>query len=86
MQPDAFKFLFGMRNPSTSRNRSSRKKLFADYDNDALLRSAVERESLIVGEARTRLVKLEPEIVEEVSNARQIMTASHASDSLSLRV
>lgn len=43
----------------------------SDYQNDKLLRRAVERELEIIGEAMNRIMKIAPEI--EIENARQIV-------------
>lgn len=43
----------------------------SDYQNDKLLRRAVERELEIIGEAMNRIMKVAPEI--EIENARQIV-------------
>jgi uncharacterized protein with HEPN domain len=48
-------------------------KTYPDYEQDALLRSAVERQFTIIGEALGRLLKLEPGIATNISNTRQIL-------------
>jgi uncharacterized protein with HEPN domain len=44
-----------------------------DYLADALLRSGVERQLTIVGEALSRLMKVEPTAASEITDARQII-------------
>ena len=44
-----------------------------DYSADALLRSAVERQLTIVGEALNRLKKIEPAAASSITDARQII-------------
>src|SRR5262245_63638009 len=46
---------------------------FADYSADALVRSGVERQLTIVGEALNRLMKVEPTVAAAVTDARQII-------------
>ena len=48
-------------------------KAFEDYAASSLLRSAVERQLAIVGEALNQALKLEPELLDKVSAARQIV-------------
>ncbi len=48
-------------------------KTLGDYSADAMLRSAVERQLTIVGEALNRLKKIEPTAVSSVTDARQII-------------
>ena len=48
-------------------------KTFDDYSADALLRSAVERQLMIVGEALNRLKKVEPTAASSITDARQII-------------
>lgn|SRR5690606_28923980 len=46
-------------------------KIFNDYENDLLLKRAVERNIEIIGEAMNRILKKEPEI--QISNSRKIV-------------
>ena len=46
---------------------------FADYQSDAMLRSAVERQFEIVGEALNQLSKVAPEIAADVPDLRRVV-------------
>jgi hypothetical protein len=48
-------------------------KTFADYDADPMLRSAVERQLMIVGEALNRLRRIEPELLASITDSRKII-------------
>lgn len=62
-----------------------RPKRFADYENDLILKRAVERNIEIIGEAMSRILKIDPEI--QISNPRKIVDARnkiiHGYDSVS---
>lgn len=48
-------------------------KTFADYEADALLRSAVERQFEIIGEALARLARLDETLASRISEHRRII-------------
>ena len=48
-------------------------KSFADYSSDRLLRSAVERQFEIIGEALNQLCKIEPQWAERIPDVPQII-------------
>lgn len=48
-------------------------KSFADFDQDALLRSAVERQFEIIGEALGQFAKLDPATAAKIANLRDII-------------
>ena len=48
-------------------------KSFEDYDGDALLRSAVERQFEIIGEAINRLAKIDPAVVATLPETPRIV-------------
>lgn len=54
-------------------NYIGEQKVFSSYENNSMLQDAVERNIEIMGEAMSRLLKLEPEI--KISNARRIVDA-----------
>ena len=49
------------------------RKTFSDYEVDALLRSRVERQFEIIGEAVNRLSKIDPTIAEGLPNTPQVI-------------
>lgn len=49
-------------------------KTFQDYTQDRLLRSGVERQFEIIGEALNRLVKVAPEVANQVSHYKRIIS------------
>jgi uncharacterized protein with HEPN domain len=48
-------------------------KSFEDYRDDPLLRSGVERQFEIIGEALGRLLEIAPELSERISDTRRII-------------
>jgi uncharacterized protein with HEPN domain len=48
-------------------------KSLKDYEGDALLRSAVERQFEIIGEAINRMREIEPSTIDNIPNARRII-------------
>lgn len=49
-------------------------KTFADYQKDPLLRSAVERQFEIVGEALSQAIQHDPKVAELISNSSRIIS------------
>ena len=54
-------------------NYIGEKKVYEKYDTDPMLQDAVERNVEIIGEAMSKLLKIEPEI--NISNSRRIVDA-----------
>jgi uncharacterized protein with HEPN domain len=73
MQLEALKHLYDMQQACRLLADFIAGKTFVDYSADALLRSAVERQLTIVGEALNRLKKIEPTAASSITDARQII-------------
>jgi uncharacterized protein with HEPN domain len=73
MRPEALKYLYDMQQACRLLARFVAGKTFEDYSADVLLRSGVERQLTIVGEALNRLMKIEPALASAVTDARQIV-------------
>ena len=72
MPHDAEKLLFDMRSAAERIGRFVAGKTLDDYVKDELLRSAVERQFEIIGEAMTRLIKQHQAVAEKISDYRKI--------------
>ena len=57
MRLEARKYLYDIRRAAELLREFTSGKTFADYEGDAMLRSAVERQFEIIGEAMTSLAK-----------------------------
>jgi uncharacterized protein with HEPN domain len=73
MRLEAKKYLFDMQQAAALLAQFTAGKQFADYDGDAMLRAAVEREFEIIGEALGRLAKLDEELAAAISEHRAIV-------------
>ena len=73
MRPEARKHLHDMRQAIELLREFTGGKTFADYERDAMLRAAVEREFSIIGEAMTQLASTDEAIAERISEFRRII-------------
>jgi uncharacterized protein with HEPN domain len=73
MRLEAKKYLFDMKQAASLLAQFTSGKDFADYDSDAMLRAAVEREFEIIGEALGQLAKLDEELTAGISEHRAIV-------------
>ena len=73
MQPEIRKYLYDIRQACETLLDFIRDKNLQDYDADLLLRSAVERQLMIVGEALNQAYQLDPALSESVGNIREII-------------
>jgi uncharacterized protein with HEPN domain len=73
MQLEALKHLYDMRQACGLLADFIAGRTFLDDSADALLRSAMERQLTIVGEALNRLKKIEPTAASSITDARQII-------------
>ena len=73
MPPEVAKFLLDVRQACAHLQSFVQGKTFDDYTEDVLLRSAVERQLTIIGEALTQASKVMPTLAGSISNLRQIL-------------
>jgi uncharacterized protein with HEPN domain len=73
MRLEALKFLYDIQQACALLSSFVAGKAFDDYTGDALLRSGVERQLTIVGEALNRLIKIEPVMASAISGTPQII-------------
>lgn len=73
MRPEARKYLYDIRQAVALLREFTTGKTFADYEHDAMLRAAVEREFGIIGEAMTRLADLDAPTAGRISDFHRII-------------
>lgn len=73
MRREVKKYLFDMQQAVMLLTSFTHGKSFADFTADALLRSGVERQFEIVGEALTHLAKEDAEVAGSISDFRRII-------------
>jgi uncharacterized protein with HEPN domain len=73
MRLEANKYLYDIRQAASRIRDFTSGKRFEEYCGDAMLRSAVERQFEIIGEALAQLVKLDERIAACVSEHRRII-------------
>ena len=73
MQRESKKYLYDIQQATRLIEEFSAGKTFADYERDAMLRAAVEREFTIVGEAMAQLASSDPATAARISDYRRII-------------
>jgi uncharacterized protein with HEPN domain len=73
MRRDPRAYLWDVRQATELLTSFSAGKSFADYQAEAMLRSAVERQFEIIGEALNQLSKLDPELAAEIPELGRIV-------------
>ncbi len=73
MRLEIRKYLFDIQQACRLLSEFTAGKTLADYQADALLRSAVERQFEIAGEALNRALNLEPELASAISDTKRIV-------------
>jgi uncharacterized protein with HEPN domain len=73
MRLEARKYLFDMQQAAELIARFTTGRTFADYTEDPMLRSAVERQFEILGEAAAKLGKLDSVLAGQISDHRRIV-------------
>ena len=74
MRPESRKLLEDIRQAGALLDKFAQGKTFTDYIEDPLLRSGIERQFEIIGEAFSQLAKIERDIAERFSNYRRIIS------------
>lgn len=73
MKLEAKKYLFDIQRALGLLHAFTTDKSFSDYEQDAMLRAAVERELEIVGEAMSQLAKIDPTLASRISEYQRII-------------
>ena len=73
MRPKSKKYLHDMLRACETLGQFVEGKQLADYDSDLLLRSAVERQLMIVGEAMSQVTRVDEEVAAQIEDAREII-------------
>lgn len=73
MERDPKAFLWHAREAAALIEEFTAGKSFADFDGDKLLRSAVERQFEIIGEALSSLAKVDPAIAAKITELRDVV-------------
>ena len=73
MRLEARKYLFDIKQAANRIARFCEGKRFDDYQGEELLRSAVERQFEIMGEALSQLARHDPEVAERIKDHRKII-------------
>ena len=73
MRPEAKKYLFDMARAAELVMQFVATKRFEDYEQDPMLRAAVEREFEIIGEAMSKLAQATPDVASRISDFRRII-------------
>ncbi len=73
MRLEAKKYLFDIDRAASLIEKFTYGATFVDYEFNEMMRSAVERQFEVVGEAISQLARIEPEIAESISEHRRII-------------
>ncbi len=73
MRRDPRKYLFDIRQAADLVVRFTAGRTFGDYIDDPMLRSAVERQFEIIGEALSQLTRVDPDLAARIGSWRQIV-------------
>ena len=90
MEDEILKYLYDAREAVSGIRRFVDGKTFDDYDQDELLRSAVERKFEVIGEALIRIRRIDPSCLERIRQHRNIISfrniLAHGYDALENRI
>ena len=73
MRLESLKYLYDIQRAAGLLREFTRGKTFADYEGDAMLRSAVERQFEVIGEAMAQLAKIDEPMAGQISHYERII-------------
>ena len=73
MKLEARKYLYDVQRAANLLREFTDGKTFADYEGDAMLRSAVERQFEVIGEAMVQLAKIAGPVADRISQYQRII-------------
>ncbi|MXZ22913.1 MAG: DUF86 domain-containing protein [Caldilineaceae bacterium SB0665_bin_25] len=73
MRLEVKKYLYDIRSAADLLAEFLAGKTFADYQRDAMLRAAVERQLAIIGEAVSQLARRDEELAARITNYRRVI-------------
>ena len=73
MRLETRKYLYDVQRAAALLREFTVGKTFADYERDAMLRAAVEREFEVIGEAITQLAKVDEPVAARISRYQRII-------------
>ena len=73
MRSEAKRYLYDIQQAATLLDEFTGGKGYADYEADAMLRAAVERQFEIIGEALVQLARLDEELAARITEHRRII-------------
>ena len=73
MRLETKKYLYDMQRAAALLREFTSNKTFADYERDAMLRAAVEREFEVIGEAMTRLARVDEAVAARIDGYQRII-------------
>ena len=73
MRLEARKYLYDIQQAADLLTEVTRGRTFADYEDGAMLRSAVERQFEIIGEAMTQLARDDEPVADRISHYQRII-------------
>ena len=71
MRPEARKYLYDIWRAAELLTEFTADKAFADYERDAMLRAAVERQFGVIGEATAKLAKVDQALATRIADYRE---------------
>ena len=73
MKPEGYKYLYDIRRAVELLTEFTAGKAFEDYERDAMLRAAVERQFEVIGEATAQLAKVDSTLVARIREYRRMV-------------